>query len=91
MLAPLLSPALAAQEALFVLWLAGMGLVAAFSQGSAIVSGAGFATAISAALLVVPALISDVTRTPMAYRSICAVIILGGLGFALIAQRRRVT
>lgn len=87
-LAPLLSPGVAAQEALLVLWLVGMGMVAGFSQGSAIVAGTGAVTVASAALLLVPALISDVTRTPMAYRAICAAIILGALGFALVAQRR---
>jgi hypothetical protein len=86
-LSPLLSPALAAQEGLLVLWLAGMGLATIFSQGSALVSASGAVTAVSAATLLVPVVIGDVTQAPMAYRAICVLMILAALGYALAARR----
>ncbi len=71
------------------LWLAGMGLFAGLSSGSAIVSATGYIVALSAATLLIPGLVTDVTRQPLVYAALAAVMVIAALGFSFASGWRR--
>jgi len=88
-LAPALLPDQPVSDMRLALWLAGMGLLAGFSGGSAIVSATGFVTALSALALVTPLLAPDITQQPLAYALPPTLMILTALAFSFAAVLRR--
>ena len=81
-LAPVAPLRLPPQETFLASWLVGMGLLAAFSSGSAICSGTGYIMALSTAALFVPDIVPDPTLRPLIYGLIAALIIIAALGFS---------
>ena len=79
------------QEARLALWLVGTGLLAAFSSGSAIVSGTGYVMALSAAALFVPDIVPDPALRPTVFGAIAALMIISSLGFSFADVLRKPT
>lgn len=77
------------QETRLALWLMGMGLLAAFSSGSAIVSGTGYITALSTAALFVPDVVPDPALRPTVFGAIAALMIIAALGFSFADVLRK--
>ncbi len=88
-LAPVAPLRVPPQEARLALWLVGMGLLAAFSSGSAIVSGTGYIMALNAAALFVPDIVPDPALRPLVFGAIAALMIIASLGFSFADVLRK--
>lgn len=87
-LAPLAPAGRGLEQATPALWLAAMGLFAALSAGSALVSASGFLALIAATTLLVPPVVAEEVLQPLAYGAIGVVMILAALGFSFAAPLR---
>jgi hypothetical protein len=88
-LAPVIPLGIPVADMRLALWLAGMGLFAGLSCGNAMVSATGYLLAASAATLLIPVLVPDITQQPMAYAVIPALLIVAALGFSFAATMRK--